>query len=241
MFYGAGGETLGKHGKSKDHRPDLRQVIVGVVLDSDGRPVCSEIWPGNAADVKALLPVDRRLRERFAITRMCLCADRGMISAETMAQLEAHGIEYILGARERSDPEVRDLVLADDKPMVAMVIPRARGKETTLEVKEVMVGDWGADSKPRRYIVCFNPEEAQRDAETRAATPRAAAAWCHVSLIFPDSRCRSNTCRLTVFNLSHARAIPSSCRDVVTTGCLRSGIRASDQRISRIMLLLSFS
>ena len=169
MFYGAGGETLGKHGKSKDHRPDLRQVIVGVVLDSDGRPVCSEIWPGNAADVKALLPVVRRLRERFAITRMCLCADRGMISAETMAQLEAHGIEYILGARERSDPEVRDLVLADDKPMVAMIIPRARGKETTLEVKEVMVGNWGADSKPRRYIVCFNPEEAKRDAETRAA------------------------------------------------------------------------
>ena len=169
MFYGAGGETLGKHGKSKDHRPDLRQVIVGVVLDSEGRPICSEIWPGNATDVKALLPVVRRLRERFGITRMCLCADRGMISAETMAALEAHGIEYILGARERSDAEVRELVLANDKPMVAMVIPRARGKETTLEVKEVVVGDWGPTSKPRRYIVCFNPEEAKRDAEVRDA------------------------------------------------------------------------
>ena len=169
MFYGAGGETLGKHGKSKDHRPDLRQVIVGVVLDSEGRPICSEIWPGNATDVKALLPVVRRLRERFGITRMCLCADRGMISADTMAALEAHGIEYILGARERSDAEVRELVLANDKPMVAMVIPRARGKETTLEVKEVVVGDWGPTSKPRRYIVCFNPEDAKRDAEVRDA------------------------------------------------------------------------
>lgn len=169
MFYGAGGETLGKHGKSKDHRPDLRQVIVGVVLDSEGRPICSEIWPGNATDGKALLPVVRRLRERFGITRMCLCADRGMISAETMAALEAQGIEYILGARERSNAEVRDLVLADDKPMVAMVIKRARGKETTLEVKEVVVGDWGPGSKPRRYIVCFNPEEAKRDAEVRTA------------------------------------------------------------------------
>jgi hypothetical protein len=169
MFYGAGGESLGKHGKSKDHRPDLRQVIVGVVLDDEGRPICSEIWPGNATDVKALLPVVRRLRERFGITRMCLCADRGMISAETMAELEAHGIEYILGARERNDREVRDIVLADDKPMVTMVIPRARGKETTLEVKEVVVGDWGAGSKPRRYVVCFNPDEAKRDAATRAA------------------------------------------------------------------------
>jgi Transposase DDE domain len=110
MFYGACGESLGKHGKSKDHRPDLRQVIVGVVLDDEGRPICSEIWPGNATDVKALLPVVRRLRERFGITRMCLCADRGMISAETMAELEAHGIEYILGARERNDREVMNCV-----------------------------------------------------------------------------------------------------------------------------------
>jgi len=92
-----------------------------------------------------------------------------MISAETMAELEAHDIEYILGARERSDSEVRDIVLADDQPLVAMVIPRARGKQTKLEVKEVVVGDWGPGSKPRRYIVCFNPEEAKRDAEARAA------------------------------------------------------------------------
>jgi hypothetical protein len=169
LFYGRGGETLGKHGKSKQRRPDLRQVIVGVVIDNEGRPICSEIWPGNATDVKALLPVVRRLRERFGITRMCVCADRGMISAETMAELEAHDIEYILGARERSDSEVRDIVLADDQPLVAMVIPRARGKQTKLEVKEVVVGDWGPGSKPRRYIVCFNPEEAKRDAEARAA------------------------------------------------------------------------
>jgi hypothetical protein len=168
-FYGAGGPTLGRNGKSKDHRPDLRQVIVGVVLDGEGRPICSETWPGNATDVKALLPVIARLRERFGITRMCVVADRGMISAETIAELEARDIEYILGARERSDSEVRDIVLADGKPMVPLVIPRARGRETDLEVKEVVVGDWGPGSKPRRYVVCFNPEEAKRDAAMRAA------------------------------------------------------------------------
>ncbi len=92
MFYGAGGESFGRHGKSKDHRPDLRQVIVGVVLDADGRPICSETWPGNATDVKALLPVVARLRERFGIVRMCVVADRGVISAETIGTLEAHGI-----------------------------------------------------------------------------------------------------------------------------------------------------
>src|SRR6478672_2252536 len=88
MFCGAGGESLGRHGKSKDHRPELKQVIVGVVIDAEGRPICSETWPGNATDVKALLPVVRRLRERFGIGRMCVVADRGMISAETIAELE---------------------------------------------------------------------------------------------------------------------------------------------------------
>src|SRR5262249_9883423 len=84
-FEGAGGATLGRHGYGKDHRPDLRQMILAVVLDGDGRPVCSEMWPGNTADVTTLIPVIDRLRRRFAIARVCVVADRGMISAETMA------------------------------------------------------------------------------------------------------------------------------------------------------------
>ena len=56
-FEGAGGQTLGRHGYSKDHRPDLRQMILAVLIDGDGRPVCSEMWPGNTADVTTLIPV----------------------------------------------------------------------------------------------------------------------------------------------------------------------------------------
>ena len=168
-FHGAGGETLGHHGKSKDHRPDLHQVIVGVVIDAEGRPICSETWPGNATDVKSLLPVVDRLRQRFGIARMCVVADRGMISDETITELDKRSIEYILGARERSDKEVRTVVLADARPMVPLVIPRARGKETAIEVKEVIVGDRGPTARPRRYIVCFNPEEARHDAAVRTA------------------------------------------------------------------------
>jgi transposase len=166
-FHGAGGKTLGQRGKTKDHRPDLKQVIVGVVLDEAGRPICSETWPGNATDVKSLLPVVDRLRERFGIMRMCVVADRGMISAQTIAELEVRGIDYILGARERSDKEVRDIVLADKKPMVPLTIDRAHGEFTDIEVKEVIVGNWDPTAKPRRYIVCFNPKEAQRDAAVR--------------------------------------------------------------------------
>ena len=61
-FEGEGGETLGQYGHSKDHRPDLKQMVVGVVVDNQGRPIMSELWPGNTADVKSLVPIVDRLR-----------------------------------------------------------------------------------------------------------------------------------------------------------------------------------
>jgi transposase len=142
-------------------------VVVGVVLDEAGRPICSEMSPGNATDVKSLLPVTTRLRNRFGIHRMCVVADRGMISAETISELEALGIDYILGARERSTAEVREIVLAGRPPMVPLTIPRARSHETDIEVAEVIRNDFGPGTKPRRYVICYNAAQARRDATMR--------------------------------------------------------------------------
>src|SRR4029077_8561935 len=97
-FEGAGGQTLGQRGYSKDHRPDLRQMILAVLIDGDCRPVCS----ANTADVTTRIPVIARLRRRFAIARVCVVADRGTISTETMAELEARRLLYILGVRGRA-------------------------------------------------------------------------------------------------------------------------------------------
>jgi Transposase DDE domain len=124
-FTGAGGERLGQRGYSKDHRPDLMQMVVGVVIDAEGRPVCSELWPGNTADVGVLVPIIDRLRSRFAIGRVCVVADRGMISASTIAALEERGLEYVLGARERTDALVRSVVLADTRPFTPLCVRRA--------------------------------------------------------------------------------------------------------------------
>jgi hypothetical protein len=161
-FEGAGGETLGRRGHSKDHRPDLMQMIVAVVMDQRGRPLCCEMWPGNTTDVTGLIPVVDRLGQRFGITRVCVVADRGMISAETLAALEARGLEYILGVRERSTKEVRTLVLDDHAPFVPLVIPRQGRPDTELEAKAVTLGE-------RRYVVCRNLAEAEKDAGDREA------------------------------------------------------------------------
>jgi hypothetical protein len=164
-FEGRGGETLGQNGKTKDYRPHLKQMIVGIIMDQDGRPVCSEMWSGNTADVTTLLPVIDRLRQRFAIGRVCVVADRGMISAEVIVGLEERGLEYILGCRERSSKEIYEVVLKDAKPSTPLVIPHARRPDTELEAKEVLVG-------ARRYIVCRNLNEARRDANVREAVLR---------------------------------------------------------------------
>lgn len=83
-FEGGGGEEIGQRGYSKDHRPELYQMVVGAVLDGEGRPICCELWPGNTADVTTLIPVVDRLRRRFGIGKVCIVADRGMISRETI-------------------------------------------------------------------------------------------------------------------------------------------------------------
>jgi hypothetical protein len=164
-FYGAGGDTLGRRGHSKDHRPELAQMILAVVIDAQGRPICTEMVPGNTADVKVLVPIVKRLRTRFGITRSCVVADRGMISAETIAALEELGMEYILGARERSSKVVRDIVLNDTSPMVPLALERQAG-ETQLWVKQVQVGR-GKDAQ--RYIVTLNEAEAAKDKADRQA------------------------------------------------------------------------
>jgi len=163
-FEGAGGQTLGRHGNSKDHRPDRKQMVVGVVLDGQGRPVCCELWPGNTTDVKTLLPIVERLRQRFAIGSVCVVADRGMISKDTLTRLERlDGITYILGARMRQNKEVNEDVLGRGG-RYQEVHPQSSDPKapSPLKVKEVF-----ADG--RRYIVCHNEDQARKDAADREA------------------------------------------------------------------------
>jgi len=162
-FEGRGGETIGRRGYSKDHRPDLPQMVVVVVMDDEGRPVCCELLPGNTADIKTLLPVIDRLRGRFGIRDVCIVADRGMISQQTMAQLSQRDIRYILGARLRNVKEIRETVLSRGGRYCEVHGPRSKSKAPSpLKVKQVLVEE-------RRYIVCHNEEQARKDQADREA------------------------------------------------------------------------
>ena len=162
-FEGEGGETLGQRGHSKDHRPDLKQMVVGMVLDRSGNPLCSELWPGNTADVKNLVPIVERLKSRFGIGSVCIVADRGMISAETLAEVEKREWKYILGVRMRSSTEAKAVVARAGR--YAEVHPKSdnRNDPSPLKVKEVWVED------TRRYVVCVNEDQAKKDRHDREA------------------------------------------------------------------------
>jgi len=157
--------TLGQYGHSKDHRPDLKQMVVAVVLDHQGHPLCCELWPGNTSDVTTLVPIVDRLRSRFGIGRICIVADRGMISQETIRELESpkRQMSYILGVRMRNQKEVRQEVLSRGGRFHVVHAARKKSKDPSpLKVKEVVV-------QGRRYVVCLNEEEARKDAHDREA------------------------------------------------------------------------
>jgi transposase len=164
-FEGRGGESIGQRGHTKDHRPDLKQMIVGMAVDVEGRPICCEMWPGNTADVTTLVPVVTRMRERFRIREITVVADRGMVSQATLDAFENSDppVRYIVGVRMRRQKEVSLSVLGSRARWFESVPQRSKAKDPApLKVKEVWVED-------RRYVVCLNEEERRKDAHDREA------------------------------------------------------------------------
>ena len=142
-FEGEGGEDLGERGYNKDHRPDLRQMGVGLAVDVQGRPICCECWPGNTADVTTLKPVVERLRQRFRLCEITVGADRGMISQATLEAFEGSvpPVRYIVGVRMRRQKEVSLAVLGTRGRWFESVPARQNPKDPApLKVKEVSRG-----------------------------------------------------------------------------------------------------
>ncbi len=146
-FEGRGAEGFCEYGYSKDHRADRVQVILGLLMTREGIPVAHEVFPGATADVETFREVIKDLRSRFRVRRVILVADRGMVSREILEEIEGMGLEYLVGVRMRKLRVMKDVLGRGG---------RFREVKGNLKVKEV----W---HEGRRYLVCFNPEEAERE------------------------------------------------------------------------------
>lgn len=143
-------------GKSKDHRDDLPQVIVGMAVTRDGIPVRCWCWPGNTSDSALIRQVKTDMRA-WSLARVVWVADRGFASAANRRFLQQGGGHYILGEKLRGGTPAADAALSRQG--------RYQTVRDNLQVKEVRLGPDLADD---RFVVCYNPAEAQRDAATRA-------------------------------------------------------------------------
>jgi hypothetical protein len=141
------------YGKSKDHRDDLPQVVIGMAVTRDGIPVRVWCWPGNTADSALIRQVKDDMRD-WCLARVIWVADRGFTSAENRRYLRKGGGSYIIGEKLRSG----------SAEAAAALSRQGRYKDVAgnLKVKEVRIAD------DERFVICFNPGAAERDAAVRA-------------------------------------------------------------------------
>jgi hypothetical protein len=141
------------YGKSKDHRDDLPQIIVGMAVTRTGIPVRVWCWPGNTTDSALIRQVKHDLRD-WTLARVIWVADRGFASAENRRYLRRGDHHYIIGEKLRSG----------SAEATAALSRQGRYAEVAgnLRVKEVRISD------AERFVICHNPDQAKRDAATRA-------------------------------------------------------------------------
>jgi transposase len=143
------------YGHSKDHRPDLPQVVIGLAVTRTGIPIRVWTWPGNANDQALVRQAKADLRA-WRLGRVVWVADRGFDSAENRRYLQRGGDHYIVGERLRGESHEAKAALARQG--------RYHRVAGNLEVKEVVVDE---GTMRDRFVVCRNPDEAERDAAVR--------------------------------------------------------------------------
>ena len=144
-------------GHSKDHRPDLPQVVIGLAVTKEGIPVRVWVWPGNTNDQTVIGQVKDDLRG-WRLGRCVWVVDRGFSSDANLRYLTRGGGHWIAGERMR-----------DGSPDAQAALARPGRYQTVrdnLRVKDVRLGDGDA---VRRFVVCHNPAEAERDKAERDA------------------------------------------------------------------------
>ena len=143
-------EPLRKRGHSKNGRSDAPQIVIGLAITRDGLPVRSWVFSGETSDVTTVAKVKEDLRG-WRLGRCVFVGDAGMNSAENRRSLALGNGKYILAARMRAGDEVTSEVITR--------AGRYQEVQDNLRVKEVIVGD---GERRRRYVVCHNPAEEER-------------------------------------------------------------------------------
>lgn len=168
---------LARFGYSRDHRPDCRQINIGLLVTPEGMPIAHQVFEGNIPDKVTVAGAIEQLKQKFAIKSCIFVGDRGMLTSHNLEELKEANFRYILGFHKRGR-EVSDELLAryqnleeyqlidGDNPLFYVEIPaeQAPPKENLVEGEEEEKENV---EPPVRYILCHNPLKAQEDYEFR--------------------------------------------------------------------------
>ena len=155
--------TIAKSGYSRDHRPDLKQIEIGLLVKDEGIPISHSVFEGNIKDKNTVLTILESMQQNFRIRRCIFVGDSGIISDNVFAQLAAAGYEYIASLKRRKSPEANRLMetLPEKKDF-----QKVKGN---LFIKELAQADkataYPADKV--RFIACYNPIRAAATKEKR--------------------------------------------------------------------------
>ena len=149
------GEEFRKPGFSKDKRPDLLQVVIGLAVTREGIPIRCWVWPGNTADMSVVEQVKNDL-VGWKLGRVISVMDRGFSSEDNLRYLQRTGGHYIVGEKMRSGKKDTEEVMSRKG--------RYHEIRENLRVKEIVVGEGEAR---KRFILVHNPQEAQRQKHQR--------------------------------------------------------------------------
>lgn len=166
-FEGDGLCELAEFGHSRDHRQDRRQIVLGLAVTQEGLPIMQRVFEGNTADVTTLKPVAKELHERFGLKEPAVVADKGMFSAENLANLESSGFRYVLALRDRSDHEGQQAVELAFKSGLPLpkgpkaLLPQPNWARAEYTVQEVAL------EEGVRHLVVYSSHKALHDFEVR--------------------------------------------------------------------------
>jgi len=151
---------MGEFGHSTEHRPDKKQVNIGLAVDRDGIPIVHEVFGGSTRDVTTVQGFAERLKIEFGIQAPIIVIDRGMVSRDNLDALLELGYDYIV-ARKMGPTEKRIVTgISDDEYVKGIVTD-------VLHKKEIWTRETEVDGK--RLIVCWNKEKAIDDKTFRDA------------------------------------------------------------------------
>ena len=163
-YFEGKGPPLAKHGKSKDHRPDKHQIVIGLLVTDEGIPIAHKVFEGDKPDKATVIETINDLKKRFSLKRVIFVADRGMVSQANLDYIEEQSFSYIVTLKKRRLNEAKKAIEATfaDLEEKRKKYEEEKKNKSEEEEEKLLFSEYKADDGPR-YLVCLNPEKRKDD------------------------------------------------------------------------------